>query len=319
MSICLSHSSALAAWRRVRYECGVSPSCQRASVPSKVDLDAAGWLREQEWAHGKAFDPLHVQVSSQNGKTHRSCIASHCPPIEKMRLVRIDAVVLAPRIEAVYLQLATVLPLEQLVLLAFEICGTYSLSVDGTTFAKARPASSVEKLTEFAASHASVRGSSKALKALRSVADGAASPAESRLVALLCMKQTFGGYGFPLPQLNHAVDVSAAARSITPRKYFVLDLYWERARLDVEYDSDAFHASGSGIASDAGRRNALQSMGFTVVTVTREQMASPDLFDDVARVIAKALGIRVRHTCKRWPERRSELRRNLFGRSGIVR
>ena len=52
-------------------------------------------------------------------------------------------------------------------------------------------------------------------------------------------------------------------------------------------------------------------MGYTVITVTSDQMASPDLFDDAARAIAKALHIRVRHSCERWPRKRYDLRRRI--------
>ena len=111
--------------------------------------------------------------------------------------------------------------------------------------------------------------------------------------------------------MNWRVDVTGDARKFTPCKFFVLDLFWPDAMLDVEYDSNAFHRSPGALASNAERRNALQAMGYTVITVTHDQMASPDLFDDAARAIAKALHIRVRHSSKRWPRMRYDLRRRI--------
>ena len=88
--------------------------------------------------------------------------------------------------------------------------------------------------------------------------------------------------------MNYRVDVVGEGRKCTPRKFFVLDLFWQSARLDVEYDSDAFHTSAAGISSDAERRNALQAMGFSVITVTNGQVSSADLLDDAVCAIARA-------------------------------
>ena len=199
---------------------------------------------------------------------------------------------------------------ESLLLLAFEFCGTYSLLPDGS-FVAARPLTSVRRLANRVDALAPFPGSAKAATALRYAFDGAASPAEAKLAMLLCLRQTLGGYGFPAPRMNWRVDVTGDARKFTPCKFFVLDLFWPDAMLDVEYDSNAFHRSPGALASNAERRNALQAMGYTVITVTHDQMASPDLFDDAARAIAKALHIRVRHSSKRWPRMRYDLRRRI--------
>ena len=170
----------------------------------------------------------------------------------------------------------------------------------------------------FASLAVSYPGNAKAKKALGFSVDKSASPAESELVALLCAKQTLGGYGLPLPMMNYRVDVVGEGRKCTPRKFFVLDLFWQSARLDVEYDSDPFHTSAAGISSDAERRNALQAMGFSVITVTNGQVSSADLLDDAACAIARALGIRFRHSCKTWNRRRFAFRRNLRAARKLV-
>ena len=189
---------------------------------------------------------------------------------------------------------------------------------DGSDFVSAKPVSSVASLLSFASSVESYPGNAKAKKALGFSVDKSASPAESELVALLCAKQTLGGCGLPLPMMNYRVDVIGEGRKCTPRKFFVLDLFWQSARLDVEYDSDAFHTSAAGISSDAERRNALQAMGFSVITVTNGQVSSADLLDDAACAIARALGIRFRHSCKTWNKRRFAFRRNLRAARKLV-
>ena len=314
MTICLSHISALRYWRAVR--CGLAPEPKpcRVSLPSKTNRSEVGALISVPWAQYILGDALHIAVSSQDGKRNRPGIVCHCLSGVKLRgeIMRIesDIFVLSPR--ATYLQLSSAVPFESLAMLAFELCGIYSMRPGDSSFVSANPLTTVDTITSFARLNSGYAGCTRGRKALDFVADRSASPAESRLVALLCAKQTLGGYGLPMPEMNRRVDVVGEGRKCTPHKYFVLDLYWSDARLDVEYDSDAFHASSAGIASDAERRNALRSMGYSVITVTNAQMSSPDSFDDVALGIAHALGVRVRHTCASWRHRRFLLRKGLL-------
>ena len=87
---------------------------------------------------------------------------------------------------------------------------------------------------------------------------------ETKLTMFLCLKRTMGGYGLPFPKLNFPIEPTSAARKAAHKQRYVLDLYWPKRKIDVEYDSDSYHASSEGIASDAQRRNALQLMGVTL-------------------------------------------------------
>lgn len=320
MSICLAHISALRYWRAVRCEFAPAPKPTRVSLPAKTNRSEIGALRAVPWAQDTLGGVVHIAVSSQGGKRNRAGVVCHCPSGLKLRgeVMRIESgiFVLSPR--ATYLQLSSVLPLESLAMLAFELCGFYSMLPCDSSFASANPLTSVDAIESFARLNSGYAGCARGLKAIAFVADRSASPAESRLVALLCAKQTLGGYGLPMPEMNRRVDVVGEGRKCTPHRYFVLDLYWSDARLDVEYDSDAFHASSAGIASDAGRRNALQAMGYSVITVTNAQLSSPDSFDDVALGIARVLGVRVRHTCASWGRRRFLLRRGLLAAQKLL-
>ena len=73
--------------------------------------------------------------------------------------------------------------------------------------------------------------------------------------------------GLPQPSLNRFIPLNAAEQKALNRSYFFCDLYWEQAKLAIEYDSDAEHSGSERIASDAARRNALLSLGITVITV----------------------------------------------------
>lgn len=173
------------------------------------------------------------------------------------------------------MQLATELGEVRSVQLGFELAGSYSSfpAAEGGMCSR-EPLSSVRSMTRFLDYAGSSRGGASARAALRYVADGAASPMEAILVMLLCLPLRLGGYGIPLPVLNQRIDLggegarSEDARLLSGRHSLVPDLWWEGARLDVEYDSNAFHTGPDQIARDARRRAALTSMGIDCVTVT---------------------------------------------------
>ena len=323
MTICLAHISALQYWRAVRCGLRPKPRAARVALPAKTNRSEIASLLDEPWT-SEVFlpfqQPIHIAISARNGKRNRPGVVCHdiCDACFAGKAMRIDekTFVLSP--EALFLQLARSLSVEALALVACELCGLYSMKPDGSDFVSAKPVSNVASLLSFASSIVSYPGNAKAKKALGFSVDKSASPAESELVALLCAKQTLGGYGLPLPMMNYRVDVVGEGRKCTPRKFFVLDLFWQSARLDVEYDSDAFHTSAAGISSDAERRNALQAMGFSVITVTNGQVSSADLLDDAACAIARALGIRFRHSCKTWNKRRFAFRRNLRAARKLV-
>ena len=153
-----------------------------------------------------------------------------------------------------------------------------------------------------------MRGREIATRALKFVADNSASPMETKLTMFLCLKRTMGGYGLPFPKLNFPIEPTSAARKAAHKQRYILDLYWPKRKSDVEYDSDSYHASSEGIASDAQRRNALQLMGVTVITVTRGQLYNAASFDRTARIIAASIGARLPKTSQRWISQNQMLR-----------
>ncbi len=102
--------------------------------------------------------------------------------------------------------------------------------------------------------------------ALDHVLDRSASPAETKVALALTLPCKIGGMGLPQPSLNRFIPLNAAEQKALNRSYFLCDLYWEQAKLAIEYDSDAEHSGSERIASDAARRNALLRLGITVIT-----------------------------------------------------
>lgn len=179
-----------------------------------------------------------------------------------------------------FLQCAEVLTVQELTLLGLELCGSFVFEEDG--FSRHKPLSSKQLLMQYVKQHSGERGTGKALEALRFIADGSASPRESQLVALLCMPQKWGGYGFPIPALNSRIDLTSQQRRVIGKSCLYCDVLWERPKLAIEYDSDLFHAGATKINDDSLRRNILRATGITVIDVTNIQLKKAEAFHEVA-------------------------------------
>ena len=197
--------------------------------------------------------------------------------------------------EFCFLQMANRLSVTQLMMLGYELCGTYVLVDKGPAPRRDAPLTTVAKLRAFAEGAPNARGRKKALRALRSVLDRSASPMESVLAMLLSLPYSLGGYGLAQPSLNFRVDVPPRFRKLADRTYCACDLCWPEARLAVEYDSRLHHADPERQESDARRRSTLTSLGFTVVTVSRAQAMDSGSFNRLAHQLAKLLGKRLRY------------------------
>lgn len=189
---------------------------------------------------------------------------------------------------------AVELDFAELVLLGYEITGSYRLDSNSEQgFFSAPPLVSHSALVSVS-SQGNLLGANKAENALRFVSSGSASPMETALAMLLSMPKAKGGYGLPSPQLNAAVEVPKGDWRVAYGRQFRCDLLWPTASLCVEYDSDMFHTGSQKIARDARRRNALASLGFIVITATKNQVTSIPGLDQLAFQVAKGLGVRLR-------------------------
>ena len=117
---------------------------------------------------------------------------------------------------------------------------------------------------------------------------------ETFAAIILTTPPMLGGFGLGGARLNFRIDTTSEATRISKNSYFLCDIYWPNARLDVEYDSDAFHTGSARITKDARRRNALLSMGIQTLTLTREQITDAQSMIDFALIVAKKIGKRVK-------------------------
>lgn len=213
--------------------------------------------------------------------------------------------------EFCFLQMATVLSLEQLIVLGYELCGTYACLGDATCYG-VHPLSSPRKIGVFLGNATGSRGVVKARRALRYILANSASPMETALSMLLTLPHLLGGYGIEAPRLNHRIDLSASLKRTTSHSFFVCDLYWEQERLAIEYDSDLAHAGINKTVQDAMRRSLLTGMGISVLSVTNPQIKNDRAFDQLAHVVAKRVGKRLRYDEREFAARRRKLRSALL-------
>lgn len=97
-------------------------------------------------------------------------------------------------------------------------------------------------------------------------------------------------HGLPCPVVNHGVTGPGG-------EHWILDTAWPEAKVAVEYDG-GFHREQW--AQDISRRNGLLAMGWVVVPVTKDALASPRQMRLVAQIVADRLrevaGVRCRVT-----------------------
>jgi hypothetical protein len=265
--------------------------------------------------------PVEVSTSSSGSRRYSKLARCHVVTgtIERSHVHDAGGDVQVASPELCFLQLAARLPLAKLVELGLEIWGSYSLPgpvahetlAEGKGFYGRQPLTSAQAIRRLIDTCGGANGATRASTALEYVADGSASPMESTLSILLTLPYRHGGYGLPMPDLNHRV--ASGARGGGGRSSYRCDLYWPDAKVAAEYDSDMYHTGSTRIASDSIRRSGLALAGITVVSVTRRQVLSIAEFDKVARLLAKHMGRRLRQGANaRYAEAQRDLRRMLL-------
>lgn len=157
------------------------------------------------------------------------------------------------------------------------------------------PLATARQIREHAQGSPVVRGRAQLMRAAELVVDGAASPFEVVAGMLLGFSRRLGGEGYGAFSHNRKVALTLDSRRLARRGFLVCDLFWAagdgRRALDVECQSRLAHASGDAALSDADRSAALDLMGVDVVNVTYGQLADPRRFEALSQLVAQKLGV----------------------------
>lgn len=258
--------------------------------------------------------PLNVVVADESARTETAGVVTHTwsQPIADTSFADAGAGFLVSSPEFCFLQMAGRYSLARLILLGFELCGTFALDETGPARQRVAPLTTADKLRAFVEGAFGAYGRKKALVALRYVKNGSASPMEAVLAMLLCLPYKMGGYGLEWPRLNYRVDVLPSMRKLADRGYCKADLCWPRADLCVEYDSELHHADAERRESDARRRSTLIALGYTVITVTPGQIMDGGACNRLAHQVAKLTGKRLRYVDPGFTHAHLALRSELF-------
>lgn len=179
------------------------------------------------------------------------------------------------------------------------------------------PATSQLGIVQFMERCGKCNGKTALSKALPYVIDHSYSPMETVLALLLCLPRKRGGYGLPLPELNKKVKLASLRDPSAPVSAFRPDLLWEEQRLIIEYDSAEWHAGEHKLASDAARRNTFICNGYTVLSMTPDQLFNQPAMDELACFIADALKRPRPDLSTAAFQQRRDLRAELFQVAGL--
>lgn len=215
--------------------------------------------------------------------------------------------------ELVFQQAAKRLSFAQLVMLGDEMCGGYTHAKyeDGSFLRRSGPLSTCELLQDFLSRAQGAHGRNRAKKALPYIVEGSASPMETELEMILCLPKHYGGYGLPRPLMNYRIDFDEEARRLSGRTFALADLCWPDYKLDVEYDSDEWHATQDQSSQDKARANAMNAMEYDVIFVTRDRYNDDVALESIAKRIARRIKHRWRMPANGNTQKREELREEM--------
>ena len=288
----------------------------RSSAPTKRELvDIRAKLIERGMSE-EAVQTLEFTVTEPRSCRNLNGMRTHVhtKPIPINNLVYLGDDLYVVDIRLCALQAACQMKLEELVEYYFEICSGYSLPLDDDDPYQTRPPlTSVQLLEEYFSCQKHEHGLRFARRAVRFTRDGARSPMETALALLFVLPKSCGGLSIRDIELNYYVRVTDAARKVTRRAYFYFDIYIKRARLDVEYNG-RIHESEDAESIDEERKNALDAMGYQLVTFRRQSLFDAAAFKRIMVSVRRRVGIGPAHLPAGFDEQQEQLRKFVLRR-----
>ena len=321
MSIVLSHTTAKAVYQAAHSVSAkgiesCSPAAIYGSCPTGTLLDTATeWLTKNDVSLD-ANDSLEVMVFDRRNARYTMNCQCHVSSkrFSNSRFIEIKDGIFIVGVELCALQAATYLPFRELVEYYFELCGAYSLGTDSSTSYTERFAlTSTERLKQFFNSITRCDGLALARKAIQCVRDGCRSPMETAFVMILTLPKSEGGLGIKGIETDYEVQVTAAAKNLTRRKKFFMDAYLKKSRTDIEYNG-FYHDAEEDRAIDEERKNALASMGYGIITVSRYSFMHASSFVRVMEAIQRKEGVRPSRLPKDFQIMQEDLRQFVLRR-----
>ena len=294
--------------------------------------------------------PLHVLQTNRAAcaKTSNQCthLISHELPFGSIQEFGSYVAVTSPALTL--FTLACRLNLIDLIMLAHEFCGTFSVYVptsdestylqecidrkvlaplDGwkpvldqagklTNLWKRPPLVTSEELRAFANHMRGAKGCRAFAEALRYVNEGAASPFEVQTGMRISLPRCMGGEGVDGLTFNYPVRLSRGAQRISEQGMAYIDVLVRNAdgtrQAGIECQSALVHDNTQRGIADGNRITALQSMGYTVLQLSYDNLVNQGSFASFMAYLQRVLEVQSAPKTKRMKQRESELCARLF-------
>lgn len=325
MTVYLSHISALEFWAGSRIGSDIlaqrklgklTPSwSRRASLPDEHPLTASEIQRCSDQIDTPLSKPVHSLVCRPESRTRWRGAICHVnsKPLPRGSLIRVSDKIFISSPELCFVQMATELPLSELIKLGCELGGTYGIPTIGhIDYSLKHSYTTFIHLERFLKQANILPGSVKARKAFAHIVFNSASPMETLLVMLLCLPLRMGGYGLPKPYMNRRIVPQNRSGFVSNTTCYYCDLLWPDAAVALEYDSFEFHGTCQAHADDAKRRTELFARNIVVISVTGRTVRNLLELDTVARTLAKRLHVRLRNNSESWRSAQHKLQGTLL-------
>lgn len=208
--------------------------------------------------------------------------------------------------EVCFAEAATWMSELELIEYGFELCGDYSILLDGTSFE--RPAlTTCAKISKWLDVHSNIPGSKRARKALRCVKDKPRSPMETASCMLITCPRRLGGFQYRNVELNHRIDIPTGFSRYSSSPYYELDIYAPRTNVGIEYDGSD-HDAGEQREHDAERLSTLALMSYTMHVLTKAQFSNQLSLHRACNAISASLRLKPCTTAQ-FQKNQNELRR----------
>lgn len=310
MTLIMAYRSAMHFWMQVAtsLDAATRPSSITDIRTATASLEVIRSCATQKPCFGTP--PYHVLVGTNRHRVSNELAVSHHTartfPTGAFRKIDRDLLVASP--ELCFLQMAHELSLPRLVEFGWFLCGTYASTPDCKLMNDKPPLTNKTRLERFLEKCQGAQGSKLALRAIRLICENSASPFETKLGILLSFPKKLGGYGFPLPVMNHTVEYSAKEQQLYKKRYVMLDLYWPQWRLGLEYDGRAYHGESDAITRDRLKNSELMAKQIEIIRVDRNQIRTPTgMF-----VLAKKMGRATKHYISKPTHAQWENKKRLF-------
>lgn len=318
MSICVCNNSALELYRASSRLLPELMSSARTSKLEPVHLLSPELLAEDMLRVGIVEKPFHVLMGNTSCGRDRDDIERHScigelPPRSIIKASR-DIWTVSPeylmcQLAAQAADLSDAFDLVGLILIGYELCGTYLLdtSIDDGFLTTDAPLTSRTKIARFCDRRGRFAGVRMLRRALPHILEMSNSPRESIVAMLLTLPRSMGGLGLPGAVMNYEIETGQGRKRV--------DIAWPELGVGIEYQGRKYHAIEQAQREDR-RRNTLAGSGMTIITVWNEDLKDPLLFERFVNDVVHALGVRARSRSEKYRMRQRLLRAKLLNEIG---